>query len=451
MSAEQTDSILDLLYGELSEDEERDLLAELDDTPELRAEYDELDAFLGDLREAMPIEDVSPSIHASIMDAARKAAEQAPEEGRMIRQPTKAKTGWWSRMGGGQASQIALVAAVLIAGLFVVRAVDRSESPLHGSASNISTIQEAAPAMAAMADEEAKPADGPESEELLDGAGAENEAVAVTDQWSNEPGARASAAAQAPADAVEPPPVAEPKPEPTPDRDDDIARSLRNELAKSSRQDAVVPKAETRRRAPTKKRSKGTTKKAPSTSSSVWDEPIGTKSKDGNLTADLLAGDRSSGFGGESSTSSSTAPKAAEAPAPAPVQAQSEAEESQQAREYRARQNTISSVQTYFRSGDYGGAIRAADEFLAQNKSASATEKATALHVKAQSLERQGKYSEADRIYSSLQKNYPGYQSGAIDNARKEIRRKNVKKPKRKSKRKADTIEDSYAPTEMME
>ena len=61
MSAERsTDSIIDLLYGELSEEETAEMRKELGESAELEAELTTYQDLLDRVRESMPIEEVSP-------------------------------------------------------------------------------------------------------------------------------------------------------------------------------------------------------------------------------------------------------------------------------------------------------------------------------------------------------------------------------------------------------
>src|SRR5690606_21032302 len=101
MSAESTESIIDLLYGELSEEEASEVRADLQSSPQLQAEHDELERMLGRVREVMPTEEVSPTIHASILDAARAGVASQERVPRRVAEPAK-RHRFWARLAGGQ-------------------------------------------------------------------------------------------------------------------------------------------------------------------------------------------------------------------------------------------------------------------------------------------------------------------------------------------------------------
>ena len=412
MSAERsTESIIDLLYGEISEDEANGVREDLAESAQLQ----EFQSLLGRVREVMPVEDVSPSIHASIMNAARVAAQNVSDDDRVIRRAAP-EQGFWSRVGGGQGAQIALVATVLIAGLFVVKGVDRSSSPMLAPAADISSMTEMAPQsmprpVVAAADGEAPstPGEG--------GAGGE----AVADQWTIEPSA----------------PEAEP-----PAEEADIATSLRAELQRSRDdldvktpppQELAVAKDE--QDAPAQTRAK---KRAPPRKiAAAKPRPTSSASKVDSLYVGDVDSDDSGRGNSSSAPSGLVQGKSGMDYAPVAPEPEAAAEATKK-QEYRAPANSLSEVNQYFRAGDYGGTIGAANEFLDTNKSASAADRASAMFFKAQSLEKQGKYSEADRVYEQIQKNYPTFETAQIERARTEIRRKDVRKPSPKSRRKAD-------------
>ena len=420
MSAERpTESIIDLLYGELSDEQERQVRKELAESADLQAEYAEFDGLLSRVREAMPAEDVSPSVHASILEAARIAANNAEGDDRLIRRTPPEAQGFWGRLGRGQGSQLALVAAVLVAGLFVVKFVDKSSDPLHAPAGNLSAMQEVTPAALPVdrsADRDETSAGGQE------GLAAKEQAFGAEDaEELIAPSPDMVAAAEPPAE---------------------VQKSLEDGLEGSPAEEkpAAQRATETRRRAAPRPK-----KKSAAPASSV--RPIEKSARDDKAELGMLNLFDGDGAGRGAQDDSNATPQAkgsAERSAPAPVQAEQEVDA--EPRAYRAPANSISAVEVYFREGDYNGAIRAADQFLGNNENASQIDRASAMHVKAQALEKQGKYAQAERIYESLQKNYPAFRPDEINNARLELRRKNTKRQQRKPAPKVDAMEESYAP-----
>lgn len=400
--------------------------AELAEAPELQAEYDEYDLMLGRVREAMPLQEVSPNIHASILEAARAAAQQ-PDD-RLIRRTTPDKQSFWQRMSSGQGSRVALVAAVLIAGAFVVRFVDKSDSPLHAPASDISAMREAAPAAPALAASEqaAQGAAVSENEEQVGLPEAEPEPTptggeAIADQWSPD---------EDPA-----PPMEEAKAESPED-------SLRQELRRSNR--AREDKAEAQKPAPAPE--PAATKSAPRPKKNARSYK-GSKSKDAKKLDDLLNAD-DSGFGSSSTRQPQVQGKAGlEAAA---EEAEGEAVSADAPSEYRPAPGTISEVDAYFRRGDYGGAITAADEFL-EKGNGSKSETANAMFIKAQSLAKQNQTVAAERLLQRIKKSYPDFRSAEVDQQLQELQRRTAPKKQRrkaKPKPKLDEVEKS-APDSM--
>lgn len=408
---------------------------ELAESAELRAEFDELDDLLGRVRETMPVEDVSPGIHASIMDAARLATEQAGDDRVARRQPPEA-TGFWRRVSRGQGSQFALVAAVLVAGLFVVRFLENGDhAPTMARADDLSAMTEAAPP-AALPREQSKEAaaDGEAPPPPVvgdDGAkGAGESAEAIADQWSPKPDAEEKAAAATPPEEVEKSLRAEldRSPEPakdTPGRGTSSTRTRQHRTKKSANKPSrAMPKPQSKPR-PTKR-------PADNTADSAFELPdTRSLSKKAEARDDTRKSD--DGLSGKVSSTSTKSGEGFGMPAAEPVQAQDEDK-----RDYQPPANSISAVNNYYRQGDYLGTIRAADAFLSTNENATPTERASAMYVKAQALEKSGKYNEAARIYEAISKNYPSYNSAAVKNSLEEIRIKTAKKPAPKAKRKAD-------------
>lgn len=410
-SDRSTERIIDLLYGELTPEEEAEVRQEVADSADLRAELDGFESLLGRIREAAPSEEVPSSVHASILDAARAAAQQAPETRVARRQTDGAEGGIWRRFGRGQGSQIALVAAVLIAGLFVVKYVDQSDRPM-APASDISAASEPAPIIAKQI---AEPA---EETILAEGEEAPATEVVTGGEVAND------------GDVWQPTPEAKPADAPL-----DLAKT---ETADREIAERPEPEVETKRRsartrsassAPKRKEASIADKKAPQkkldsiVGSDLFDDDLGAEGRGSAARQDQNERD----YAAKAAEEEQMAAPAATAP---PMEkAEAEAEPMQQAKDYRAPAGSISAVDQRFRVNDYSGTISAADEFLKSGKGNS-TDKAQALLLKAQSLSNLGRYREAVRVYESIQKNYPAFDTQTVNQGRAEAER--MLKPARK-------------------
>ncbi len=417
MASEQsTERIIDLIYGELPEEEEEQMRRELADSAELRAELDSYEDLLGQVRSAMPPEEPSPSVHDAIMEAARAAAENGGERRSARRAPDGAKRmGVWGRLSNSSLAQVATVAAVLLAGVFVVKFVDRGTDPTMAPASDISAAREPAPVV-----ERAAPAEA--TEEVA--ATADDKSVAAAEGAVEQ--ADLLGAENAPAD--EPKAALE-----LAEAEEEAQRPVekRRRSAAATRRDApkdtrpVEEKPRRREMAKKKPRPKKKAKAAPLLDS--LDEASGNRNE-----ADQDLGM----FGaGESESTASAAPqKKAEAAPPAPKQ-------QQEAREYRPESGTIGAVEQRWRTQDYSGTVRAADAFL-ESGNGSATDKARAMQLKADAYMKQKRYRQAERIYSTIQKNYPSYQSSTIQSSLAEAKQR-LEQPRRKSRSRPSKSDDA--------
>lgn len=422
-SERSTDSIIDLLYGELSEEDEELVRTELGESPELRAELDSYEDLLGRVREAMPPEDVPTGVHASIMEAARAAAEKPVEE-RIARRGAdngEAKTGIWRRLAGGQGSQFALVAAVLIAGLFVVKFADQGSHADLAPASDLSAAREPAPSMAVA---EKVPEAG--LEEVPTGG-------EVAAQGKAEPAELAEPLATG--TDQEQIPEAKPTPEPEPVADG-LSETLKDELAAERDQPVRKRRASARPEAP--RRTEAKPRARPQKKS---DRPVETQKAAPAPTAVEGRAQNNRAYDKNTANDDDSAPlfaggeQADEYGAPAAMEdSLDEANSRQEA--YRPAPNSIDAVTEAFRRNDPRGTIVAADDFLASG-GGSDTQKADALFMKAQSLKNLGRYSEADRLLESIQKNYPGYSTQSVKQAHEEVRRAMEKRPARKKSKAA--------------
>jgi hypothetical protein len=425
MASERTnDPILDLLFEELDSDERDALRAEIEGDPAQAEELESFEHLLGRVRDADLVEDVPSSVHDAIMEAARAGAPRATGGRRAPRRaPSSEQGSLWSRMTGGP-GQIALVATVLLAGAFVFRFVEQGPAPYGDSAE--APITEMMPATEELpAEGEARgKADSAESElqlELAEAEEADRNEAAVAD----------NAREDSLLDGL----AAKPEEESLPGARDIAETASPIERAKRrSRSTKAAPSPAPR---PTAKKSKGS------------DKALGS--------VDL--------FGGEASPSSSNAGPAQsgsgittttreteqkprskvdylqmddldDAPADeaaAPAAAEPEADMEEERAAYEPPTGTPASIQQTFDSRDYSRTVAEANDYLS-GESGNATDRATVMQLKAQSLFNLGRLTEADRIYASIQRSYPNFRPDQIAQARAEIGRRSDAKRKRKPK-----------------
>lgn len=410
MSAESTESIIDLLYGELSEEEASEVRAELQSSVQRQAEHDELERLLGRVREAMPPQDVAPSVHASIMDAARAGVASQERAPRRVAEPARPQR-FWSRLAGqgrGQGQQLALVATVLVAGAFIVYLTNPSSSPLSSPAADISSMQEAAAPPPALASpvvvaeaEQSAPAPEPADEPMP----APQQVVAEGVRTDEREVARDRSAGRA-------------APAPTAEEQARIDASLRNELARTvdrTREQATPPPAKRARKSAAKaKRVEASNAGLPRAGATTKSASVDMLGDDAMPAAPVAAEPMGDAL--------------AEAEVAAPVESKKERADAPAEESAVKETASLSAVHEHYGRSDYPGTIRAANNFLSDNPDAPANDRAAAMHIKAQALTQSGRYDEADQVYRQIQANYPGYQSGAIRDAREDVNRLNTQR-----------------------
>ena len=302
--------------------------------------------------------------------------------------------GLWGRIFQGQGSQFALVAAVLVAGVFVAKFAGDSENPTMAPAADISAVEEPAPPPVPVATPM-------EAVELQD----ESEAAAELPSAAPE---EKSVAAQ----LVEPRAPSEPEP------------TARDRGESDRRQRTKGPAAKKDSRPARRRMTKGTA--APSTLElDTPDDRAASRTRQGRALDRPLA---------EAQREPDRAVDVVEREsAPAPMAAKAEAKPtSEGAPAYRPQAGTIAAVEQRARANDYNGTIAASDAFLAAD-TGSATERARALQLKADALLRLGRYAEADRVYASIQQDYPTYQTTAVNSARARIQERQSRQPARRN------------------
>lgn len=414
-SERPTDNMLDLLYDELTDEERSETLSEVEGHEELRAEYESYRQMLSDIDAEMPSVDPPASVHASLMQAAREQATESVEEtARAVRRPPRHAEGkgFWGKIASSQMSQIALVATVLLVGAFMFKmggpAMDEAmapgqipleERPVPSFQSADEVAVEAAPV-----EEEPEP-EG--AEEGLAAAGEPAEEVDTTAELQrNEPVGRTQKGLDARAKR---------------DRlTDNLAETAKRE---DSSLDSVLGSERAKpepKRAPKKREAKPRVRSRSASKSA--------SAKDSNDTLNLFDGESGSRAGNEQSgyaaprEDAPSAPEAEPAPSTAQRPVDSDREEAtaeQQA--YRPQPGTIASVEEYYSTGDYRQTVSEADKVL--SSSATTTQKARAIELKAQAYRRMNQLNRADTLYKNLQSNYPDYAPARVRQARSEIQK----------------------------
>ncbi len=396
-SDQPTEHLIDLLYGELTEEEESSLREDIAQSAEMQAELAELEDLFQQVSDTVEVREVPQSLHDSIMAAARESVTSTVEEqARAVRRPPAVAAGgdsrgFWGRMKGGQASQIALVAAVLLAGAFVFRFVSMSDP----AAPMAKYESEAMPSL--LERKEADEAPGVAMPKMEPPAAAEEEI------FEGESAARELAADERVLEKVaEKPAAAQPSAKDSP-RPEVIARPSKKS----------VPKKKAKPRTSSKS-AKG------SAIADIWTEeqkqeaPAPAPSIDGNAAStDSLTV-------GAAEDKSNRAGKAKE--------------------EFRPAEGSLDAVQESYNRSDFRQTIAQADKVMASG--ASATDKARALELKAQSYSRLGMLTQADATYRNLQNNYPTYNTGSVRAAREELSRK--LNERREPKKRAPRQKKSY-------
>ncbi len=435
MASESTnDPILDLLFEELDSEERDALRSEIDGDPAQAAELEGFESFLSRVRDADLVEEVPESVHASIMEAARAGVSRADGPRAARRGP--GETGSiWSKMMNGNTGQIALVATVLLAGAFVFKFVDSGAPAPVGDAAE-APLSEMAP------DREASEPEAIAEVELaadsLEDSLAEDRGFGPQDNeeevWDPTEGQPLELAA---------------KPE------EEIMPGARDKAAEAPR---TATKSRSNR---TSRRSSSGKGDLDTRSNFGFEVPQSKKSNKSagelesllNSSGDIFGGEGakpapSSGSGVTSTTEKSEkkkddakveyiAPELDEdAPSQEPTpQAAAEPSEMERQDAYEPPAGTPASIQQTYDDRDYNRTISEANEYLGES-AGNATDKATVMQLKAQSLANLGRLDEADRIYDAIQRAYPSFRPDQITQARAELarRQQNNKAPKRKAK-----------------
>ena len=373
-SNESTDTLLDLLYGELEEEEAVSARASLAEDPEAMAELASYEELLGRVREAMPTSaEPSAGVRASILEAARQAsAEQTAQTARAMRYPPPQEPSLWNRINLSAVAQIAAVAGVLIVGTFLFSSYQASNEVTE----RFSVASSAAPTT---------------EQALARGGGEAAEVAAAAEEAPEADGALAMAdVAGEPEDQELEAVAAEPEGNATAGDDDPLAGQQLAQLDEAQRptkdadklDDLLAGSAAPREAAPARRSRRSVSAK---------------KKAEVGPVDDLFGGD---------------------VPGPEKDAAEGYAAGGGDA----AGGPSAAAVASSYGRSDYEGAIENADALLARKGGVSATERARALEYKAMALEKLGRFRQADEVYTRLQQNHPRYRNEAVARRRSTLR-----------------------------
>jgi hypothetical protein len=455
--------IVDLLYDdELDETTRRAARDDVEADPQERAELEDFEQMLSAIRDVELDQEVPSSVHDSIMEAARaKAAESTSQKARTTsRQPKAAPSepSLWSRMHSSGVSQLVMAASVvLVAGfIFVKISGDSVESAkfsaAHDAVSSEVTFGESNPKYSEAASEP-QPAEQLEREEVVGDEPVAARKDLADDELVEEDRAKGdlAAAEEGNADPVE------------------AEESALGELARVDRDREPTTR---RSRAPSRKRrakSREPTKAKKGESLDLLDSMGKSESSryakpstDDDSKADVLASadeadDKApaapderkaessisdiSDLGnlGESSASSGSASSSSGAEAEASSQGRGSSTKSAADEDSGAG---VARMESSYAAQNYDAVVDQADRFLAQSDG-DAPETARVLELKALALTRQGEYTDADRVYAQLQRDFPSYKSDDVARERRELAEERNRAQKRRA-RPTEKSEDRY-------
>lgn len=445
MSAQNSHEwLVDALYNEHDESPET---SDESSSQELDArqleELGSYDEFLGELRGALPMQELDEDVRGNILDAARKQAElNAARAPRPARRGPGAGPGLtnqsrWSRGRLGALAQIAAAVCVCVfAGVLFNTFSTRSEPMMMADSPAPSTLAERkqAPSEEALAQklEMAKVARNDFPDTVIEEQHAE---VALAAPAS---AGKSGSKDDAIADSLDEKKVA-------------IARSANKKARRS--QKATSYKYAPKKPAPAKSKPAPSAKKeAKDTLGSVYVDQDGYSSSGGpadtteesdvvddawGMALNDAAADASTDkyaaapedagniFGGSEGPARSTssapskisdslgnavrsADQPTNAPAAEPAEATARAVAGQRQSERQANNSTLADAERSWGRNDYAQTIDDADSYLSRGLGTN-KDRARALELKAQALKKLGRSSEATRVYQQLERDYPDY------------------------------------------
>lgn len=406
MASEQsTDIILDLLYGELSADEETAARASVAKDPALAAELAAFESLRGQMGEFLAPEIPRMSVRDSILaEASKQASRKSPDENLPSRRPNSdgaESLGFWRRLGKGKASQLALVATVLLTGVFVMRS-----GAMKGDMSMAPEMYEPSPSaeLAMVAEEAAMPASPGEPVAAADevaGEGADGVSAGLAELADT---AKTEAPAERKRQTLEKSVAQKPSPAPA---SKSSARGLSND-------------ADNRRDTNFAYDKKGKLDDSLNTFSTgnASNSPAPTQSPKQDAKP----------------SAKSPAQFAEAAPAAEPM------EEAPAKDAYVSAPGSLDAVEDAFSARDWRQVVQSSDAVL--EGGGTSVQKARALELKALAYQQMGMVQQALNVYKNIEANYSGYQPDRIRSARNEMERRLNSKPDPSPARKAKSSVD---------
>jgi hypothetical protein len=475
-----TDEMIDLLFDELSEEEAAEARQDFDNDAAELAPYEDM---LAEIRSIGLAHEVPTALHNSIMEIGRRGI--ATTEATAPQTPSSA-LGFWSSLGGRTSvgAQVALVATVLLSGLFVVNMMGETVSQKFGVQRHHQPVAFDFPAPSAPAAAPAPSAETvtPNPEIAIDGSAPSKMAE------ESEPTDRPTRARRAKKAAREMQAIQDNKVEET----QRAAASNQKPRSRSGSTKKLKRSAKKRRRNPKYRGTKGGGVDYGYRSAQSADNNDGLlkgMNMDGTAQLDDLLNDVVAKESAEKESKRATKPKEKAEfqlpPLPEPDEAQAAREVmtdkdfsnafSGQSKGVSANKSAIaeaapgsksvessdfqktdlseeqpnagkSRVEKLYRGGRYGEVIAESNRLLKGRTS----DRADLLTLKAQALIKLERYEEADRILSEIQERYPSYQPNSTQRKRASIQTAKQGRAKAK-KTAADAAAEEPAAAEPVE
>ena len=414
MASEQpTDKILDLLYGELSGDEESTARASVAEDPQQAAELEAFEQLRAQIGQSLTPVVPSMSVREALLAEAARSATRRVDEPRVARRgPSDGveSQSFWKRISRGSGPQIALVAAVLLSAAYITNLGDSpsmQEDALYEPAPTVTLSKVSTDPEPQLADE-AKPASDPVEEAQAEPEVAAAEGMADGDQRSrqlNDAVAQRTTTGET--------------------RSKDVVREKAKAIAPAKNakpmMKTAMPKAESIGGA------RGTADDFGGVAKGARNPPPPVQAAPRDQ---LEKSDKKADFAQE-----------------APAAPQGEAKEANKLAA--AAPGSLDAVEDAYSARDWRQVVMASDAVL--EGSGTAVQKARALELKALAYQQMGMLQQALNVYRSIESNYSGYQPDRIRNARTEMERRLDGKPAPSTKsRKAssyDFEDESVVPT----
>jgi hypothetical protein len=403
MASEQsTDIILDLLYGELSADEETAARASVAKDPALAAELAAFESLRGQMGEFLAPEIPRMSVRESLLaEASKQASRKSPGENAPSRRPNSdgvESLGFWRRLGKGKASQLALVATVLLTGVFVMRS-----GAMNSDMSMAPEMYEPSPSteLAMVAEEAAMPA-------------SPSEPAAVADEATGE-GADGVSAGLA-----------------------EIADTAKAEAPAERKRQTLEKSVAQKPRPASKSSARGQASDADQRRDSNF--AYDKKSKLDDSLNTLSTGNASNTAAPKQSQTRDAKPSARPAEFAEAAPAAERMEEAPAKDAYVSAPGSLDAVEDAFSARDWRQVVQSSDAVL--EGGGTSVQKARALELKALAYQQMGMVQQALNVYKNIEANYSGYQPDRIRPARNEMERRLNSKPDPSPARKAKSSVD---------